>query len=237
MSYFLLSNPGPKGSHYLSRKWSNTPRLTPRPKGSYFFLVLLCVCFLCSCKSYYRGLQPGKGDINCIQAFTPQFTNTLYSAIIDVTKHHFSGILLFKLMPDSSTRIVFTNEMGVKFFDFAFTKDGQFIKYYVLHKMDKKVVVNALRKDLELALLHPDLTGATLLTNDTNNYITLPDKSGHDYYITDTHCENLLRIEKSSKRKPVVVVQLLDCVNGIPDSIDVAHKNFKFHIALKRVER
>jgi len=228
MRYFRLNSE-------LSRK-SKVESKKCRSLATGFCCVLVSLLLFTNCKSYYRNLRPGSGDVNCVRQFSPRFTNTLYSAIIDVTKHHFSGILFFKLMPDSSTRIVFTNEIGVKFFDFAFSKDGTFTKYYLLPKMDKKVVVNALRSDLRLALLRPDLSEAKVFTDDGYTYITLPDKSGNDHYITQG-CEKLVRIEKASKRKPVVVVQMLNYINGVPDSIDVLHKNFKFHIALKRVER
>ena len=198
---------------------------------------LLLLCFLATgCRSVYNNLQRGEGDVNCIKAFTPNFTNTLYSAYIDVTKHHFSGILFFKHMPDSSMRIVFTNEMGVKFFDFAFTKDGSFIRYYVLSKMDKKAVVKALQNDLQLVLLHPDLSKASVLKDSAYSYIKVPTKKGNNYYITQG-CKKLIRIEKASKRKPVVAVQMLNYKDGIPDSINIEHKNFKFNIALKHTER
>ena len=196
---------------------------------------MLLVSFT-ACTSAYKNLRSADGDVHCIKAFTPKFDNTLYSAYIDVTKHHLSGLLFFKRMPDSSMRIVFTNEMGVKFFDFAFTKDGQFIKYYILHKLDKKAIVKALRNDMRLVLLHPDLSNAKSLKDTTYSYIAVPNHKGNDYYITD-HCEKLARIEKASKRKAVVAVQMLDYKNGIPDSINIQHKNFKFTIALKRVER
>ena len=187
-------------------------------------------------KSHYRHLKPANGDVNCIRNFAPQFSNTLYSTSVDITKHHFSGILFFKHMPDSSTRIVFANEMGVKFFDFGFTKDDQFIKYYVMPKLDKKVVVKALKKDLELVIMHQDLSQAVLLKDSTYNYTAIPNKKGNDYYITD-HCSKLVRIEKASKKKAVVEVQMLDYNNGVPDSISIVHKNFKFNILLKRVEK
>lgn len=199
-------------------------------------LCLLCGILFTGCTSQYRHLQRVDGDVNCIKAFSPAFTNNLYSAYVDVTKHHFSGILFFKKMPDSSMRIVFTNEIGVKFFDFAFTKNNEFIKYYVLSKLNKKVVVNALKNDLRLALLKPDLSNAKVSKDGPYMYVSTKDKSGNDHYITED-CKKLVRIEKASKRKPVVVVQMLNYTNGVPDSIDVEHKNFKFHIALKRVER
>jgi hypothetical protein len=187
-------------------------------------------------KSQYSHLKPTTGDINCIRNFAPHFSNTLYSASIDVTTHHFSGILFFKLMPDSSTRVVFTNEMGVKFFDFAFTKDNEFIRYYVMPKMDKKVVVKALHNDLELVILHQDLSKAVLLTDSVYNYTAIPTPKGKNYYITDK-CSKLIRVEKSSKIKPVVEVQMLNYTAGVPDSISIEHKNFKFNISLKKIDK
>ena len=133
-------------------------------------------------------------------------------------------------------RVVFTNEMGVKFFDFAFTRNDDFIKYYVMPKLDKKVIIKALRKDLELVIMRQDLSSAVLLKDTTFNYTAIPNRKGNDYYITD-HCSKLIRIEKASKRKPVVEVQMLNYNSGIPDSISIVHKNFKFNILLKRVEK
>ena len=196
-------------------------------------VVTLCFFTASARKSHYKHLKHTNGDVNCIKHFAPRFTTTLYSATVDVTKHHFSGILFFKVMPDSSTRVVFTNEMGVKFFDFAFTKDAQFIKYYVMPKLDKKVVVKALRKDLELVIMHQDLSKAVALQDSAYNYTAIPNSKGNDYYITD-QCSRLVRIEKASKKKAVVEVQMLNYKDGIPDSISIVHKNFTFNILLKR---
>ncbi len=226
---------------------------------------------LTGCKNYYKGLKPGTGDVKCIEKFAPQFTKVMYSAYVDVTKHHFSGILLMRLMPDGGTRIVFTNEVGVKFFDLGFAGDGAFTKFYMLPKMDKKVVINALKNDLALILLHPNLskakmlqnytsildrdkcTGGYILTRDSTDsilhaksidkiqhialkYITVPNKKGNDYYITNENCSKLVRIERASKRKPMVIVEMMDYKNGTPDSVNIQHKNFNFNISLKRID-
>lgn len=212
----------------------------PYPKGKYLFaqlLALATIVVFTSCKNYYKSLKPATGDVKCIEKFTPRFTKVMYSAYVDVTKHHFSGILLMRSMPDGSTRIVFTNEVGVKFFDFGFGQDGTFTKFYVLDKLDKKIVINALKNDLNLILLHPTLINARILTDGNNNYISIPNKKGNDYYITDNSCTNLVRIEKASKRKPVVIAEMLNYTNYLPDSINISHRNFKFNIALKRVEK
>jgi len=44
-------------------------------------------------------------------------------------------------------------------------------------------------------------------------------------------------MERSSDRKPVVQAIMDGFHNGVPDTIGISHKNFKFNIGLKRLER
>lgn len=190
-----------------------------------------------ACRSVYKGLQPVAADVNCIRQFSPQFNSTLYSTQVDILKHHLSGLLFFKQMPDSSIRVVFANEMGFKFFDFEFDKQGNFTKHYLLAKMDKKAVVKTLRQDFALVLLHPDLSAAHTATDSRYRYIVVPTEKGNNYYITDTACTQLVRIEKSSRRNPAVTVWMQHYNNGVPDTINIRHEHFKFNISLQKVEK
>ncbi|WP_225859812.1 MULTISPECIES: hypothetical protein [Chitinophaga] len=198
---------------------------------------MLCIMALSGCVSAYRSLRPAAGDPACVARFKPRFTQALYSTQVDVLKHHLSGLLFFKQMPDSSLRIVFTNEVGFKFFDFAFAQDGNFTKHYMMPKMDKAIIVNALRKDFELVLLNPDYRQAQLLRDSNYQYVKMPTEKGANYYITDPHCTRLERIEKSSDRKAVVKVWMSHYQDGVPDSICIQHQNFKFNISLQRVQQ
>ena len=199
-----------------------------------WWYVCLCAGLLGACRSQYKALQPVKGEAACIEKFAPQFTNNLYSTQVDILSHHLSGLLFVKQMPDSSTRLVFANEMGFKFFDFEFTSKGEFVKHYMFSKMDKPAVVKTLRKDFELVLLHPDLSQAKVLADAQYQYEAVPTEKGNNYYITDKDCKALVRIEKSSKRKPVVIVKMWDYQAGVPDSIAVHHTKFKFNITLQK---
>jgi hypothetical protein len=201
------------------------------------YLLLNSILLLSSCTSAYKNLQKTTEDVNCITQFRPQFANTLYSTQVDVLKHHLSGLLFFKQMPDSSLRVVFASEMGFKFFDFEFTKEGGFIKHYVTEQMDKKSVVKTLRGDFELALLHPDLQHAHVMRDSKFRYVVVPTEKGNNYYITDSTCSQLLRLEKSSRRKPVVKAWLTNYKDGVPDSILIRHQQFKFNISLQRVQK
>jgi hypothetical protein len=190
------------------------------------------------CSSAYRQLQPATNDTSLLQKFRPVFSTALYRTSVDVMGRHLSGLLLIKRMPDSSLRMVFSNEVGFKFFDFEFSKDGAFRVFSIIRQMNKKAVINTLRKDFELLLMERlDMGRAITRTGDGLVYYSFPKDKGYDHYITDTTGTRLVRMERSSKRKPVMDAIMRNYIGGMPDTIGITHRNFNFTIALKRIER
>jgi len=194
---------------------------------------------LLACSSPYTKMQKISRDAGCVQKFRPAFDGTLYNTKVDVVGKHLSGLLLIKTMPDSSTRIVFTSEIGFKFFDFGFSHDSGFKIYYILKQMDKKAVIKTLRKDFELIMMYNiPMQDAYVLKNKENYYYyAFPQEKGINYYIIDSACSQLLSMERSSKRKVVVEAVMQQYHNGLPDTIGITHKNFNFTIGLKRLEK
>ncbi|UYQ93891.1 hypothetical protein MKQ68_02120 [Chitinophaga horti] len=200
------------------------------------YLLLNSLLLLCACTSSYKGLQKAPGDAACVGRFRPQYEGTvIYNTQVDVLNNHFSGLLLFKKMEDSSMRIVFTNEMGFKFFDFGFDADGGFTKYYVTPKMDRKAVVKTLRKDFEMLLMPYDFSRAEVLQRDGQQYVKVKLDKGAVYYITAANCRELIKVQNGSRRKPVVDLWMKAYREGIPDSLDIIHQKFKFNISSQRV--
>ena len=203
-----------------------------------YLLFISSVFLLWGCASPYKDLHLSDGDINAIQKFKPDFHTALYTATVDVVGKHLSGLLLIKTMNDKSTRIDFSSEMGLKFFDFEFDSVGTFNVHYVLDKMNRKPVLTTLRKDFELVLMqHLDLNKGKIKTDDKFNYYIFPSENEFRYYITDPSGQKLERIESGTERKPKVQAYMFDYMNGVPDSISILHKNFNFTISLKRLIR
>src|SRR4249919_2870319 len=109
-----------------------------------------CLVIMLSCSSAYKHLQPATGDAGNLQKFKPVFAVALYRANVDVTGEHLGGLLMIKRMPDSTMRMVFSNEIGFKFFDFEFSPGGGFKVHSIIKQMNKKAVIKTLRKDFEL---------------------------------------------------------------------------------------
>ena len=189
-----------------------------------------------ACSSAYKKLQRTEAAATCVTDFKPIFTRALYQAQVNVTGRHLSGLLIVKAMPDSSLRMVFASEAGLTFFDFEFSKDD-FKVHYIFSRMDKKPVIKTLRKDFELVLMqHLDAAGAYTLKENGDYYRVFPDGRDLYYYITDSACTNLLRMERGSRKKRVVEAVMQPGNGGIPDSIGIQHHNFNFNIGLKRLQ-
>lgn len=204
-----------------------------------FLILSSCIFLLAACDTVYKSLPKTNGSISSLCRFRPEFSVALYSTSVDVVGNHLSGLLLIKKMPDSSLRMVFSNEMGFKFFDFEFAADGNFKVYAIIKKMNRKSVIKTLRKDFELVLMqHLDASPLTVRQDSSGNrYYILPQTKGYNCYITNADGSELLRAERASPSKPIAQYYMKGNTNGIPDTIGITHLNFDFTIGLKRLER
>ncbi len=203
-----------------------------------YLLLSSCLFLLFACSAAYKQMQSATGDINGLQKFKPVFNVALYNTHVDVMGNHLSGLLLIKKMPDSTVRMVFSNEIGFKFFDFEFSSNGAFKVYSVIKQMNKKSVLKTLRKDFELILMDRlDSSEVSVHTNNGLIYYVFPQSKGYYYYITNSTGDKLVRMERASKKKTVVEAIMENYIKGIPDTIGISHKTFNFTIGLKRIER
>lgn len=200
-------------------------------------LVIICFGFI-ACRSVYSSMEPVSVKDDCLTNLQPQFRNELYKAQVAITNHTLSGLLLIKEMPDKSMRVVFSTEMGVKFFDFKFMENGEFKVIDILKRLNKKVVITALREDFELLLMQErGKIPACVRTNELYFYHGYEKGKKQAWYLTDRSCRNLMGAELSSTRKPLVQLRYFHQGQGSPDSIFINHLNFKFNIALKKLDR
>lgn len=200
------------------------------------FASLLLFGASCS-NSPYAFLQKTEMNKECLRSLKPVYTSVLYKTSVDVVGKHLSGLLIVKKMEDGSSRIVFSNEMGLTFFDFEFF-ENEFRVLYCIKKLNRTVVLRALQKDLSM-LIQSGYNYRDLQTYRSDSFLYYAYLDGNEttYLITDTNCTELQRIEHATKRKRKVIVNLTDAGRGLPDSVYIAHQGFEFNIALKKIER
>ena len=200
--------------------------------------MILSSCLLLNCTPVHKQMQVAQADVNRLRSFQPAFGTALYNTTVDVTGNHLSGLLLIKRMPDSSTRMVFSSEMGLSFFDFEFRPDGDFKVHSIIKKMNRKAVIKTLRHDFELVLMNRlDYSTASVRSNANELYFIFPQEKGYNYYVTDPQVKDLVRMERASSKKVIVTAVMKNMPNGIPDSIGISHQAFEFNIGLKRIEQ
>ena len=201
-------------------------------------LLFISIFMFWGCSSQYKSLITADGNVYAIQKFKPDFKSTLYQAFVNVAGKHLSGLLLIKTMENGNTRIVFSNEMGIKYFDFEFATDGKFTVHFILEKMNRKAVISTLKEDFELILmLNLDYNKAFILKNNESLYFVFQDAGEFRYYITDHETKKLEGIESGTKNKRKVKAQMFNYTENVPDSISIEHCNFNLNISLKRLIR
>lgn len=198
--------------------------------------LLFASLLLGGCAPAYKGLIQVEGDAHCIQQLVPDYDAVWYRTQVDVYGKHISGLLLIKAMPDSTTRVLFTNEAGVTFFDFEFGPDGFRVKR-VIEQLDKTAVVRTLQKDFELLLMKQAMKGSfKQFARDNVLYHAFAQEKEINYFVTDKECRSLVRIEQASKRKKKVELRFSTAASQpVPDSVAIEHFLFNMQIHLKRL--
>ena len=102
-------------------------------------------------KGYISGQGPYTTAI-----FDSSFEKALYKGSLDISKHHLSGLFFLKRVSMNSVRIIFSNELGMNFFDFEL-KGDEFIIHSCFPTLDRKSLLKLLENDFRL-LLMPDTT-------------------------------------------------------------------------------
>jgi len=78
--------------------------------------------------------------------FSDRFEKALFKATLDIRKNHLTGYMLVKKTSDSSYRMVFSNEIGMTWFDLELIGE-KITKHAVFGPMDKKGLIRILQQD------------------------------------------------------------------------------------------
>jgi hypothetical protein len=83
--------------------------------------------------------------------FSSSFEKGLYKATLDISKHHLSGFIFLKRTSDTSYRIIFSNQVGMKFFDLEVT-EKELIVHYCFPSLERKSLLKLLETDFRIFL-------------------------------------------------------------------------------------
>ncbi|MCX2678347.1 hypothetical protein OOZ15_00185 [Galbibacter sp. EGI 63066] len=200
-----------------------------------FLLLSICV-LVTACGTYPKKNNLVLQEGNSITKIdNPYFSNTtedyVYKVNIDAFKKSFGGILILKKTGENQHRIVFTTEMGNKIFDFSFLGD-EFKVNYVLEALDKKILLNVLKKDFYTLIKEELPITNTFLRNETRVFETKIYKAKHYYFLKAGELQQIVR---TNKRKEKATFTFSEINNNIVNEIDILHHNIPLKINLKSI--
>ncbi len=163
-----------------------------------FFIIWLLISAQGTCQPAEKS---GIMQQNWIPVLGYNFDKALFKTSLDISKNHLTGLMFFKQTSDSSFRIIFTNEMGMKFFDLEFVKE-KFIIQYCFPSLSRKSLMKIFEADFRL-LLSEKISGEriVILNNENPEYKEYKVKTGYGKYLfaIDGPTRKITRILSSGK--------------------------------------
>lgn len=184
----------------------------------------------------WSGLE--RAEVNdCLLKHLPDYLSERYKSEIEIAGRSFGGILVVKKMNDHSTRVVFTGDAGITFFDMEF-KGETFKVHYITKKLDRKPVIRQLREDIRLVLM-------SVVKSKPDQHIINGGESIHVYnqdkkttgYFTSSDCTKLIKAEIRSNNKLKTTASFYETGKSLPDSVFIKHESIHFTISLKKLKQ
>ena len=199
-----------------------------------YLLISICILFV-SCGSYSikQNFQFDNSVSKKIENpyFSDETKDYVYKASIDVYDNSFGGLLIIKKITEKEHRVAFTTEMGNKMFDFTFTED-EFKVNFILEKLDKKMLINILKKDFKVLITENLSVSNSYSENNNRIFETSIYNKKHYYYFNKNQ---LTQVIKAKNGKEKVTFLFKDINNNMAEKISIKHNNIKLEIKLKSI--
>ena len=194
-------------------------------KLSYLIIFIL---LLQSCLT--GKLEPSNKNFTLKKILSENTKSYIYRADFRLYDNNFSGLLILKNQ-NKSRRIVFINEIGMKFFDLELFADS-FKIHHIFGPMNKKMFINLLVDDFNFMLMNNiDSNSENFIDKKTGNLV-LKQKNVKEIYYFDKNTLLPKSAEKYSLIRKIVFIKYKNYRNKIPKHINIKHKNIKFEMNL-----
>ncbi|MCF6346969.1 MAG: hypothetical protein L3J20_01550 [Flavobacteriaceae bacterium] len=166
--------------------------------------------------------------------FSNTNTDYVYKSKIDVYGNYFGGILIIKKIDKSHHRVVLTTEFGSKVFDFEFQNDN-FKVNSILEELNRKMIVNTLKKDFQL-LLNEQISVTKEYKNADYTIYQSQNKKRFNFYFINNKTADLEKLINTSKTKEKVIIIFNNIDGKLAKKILIAHKSIKLKITLNYLD-
>ncbi len=196
---------------------------------SFLLILLFSSCALKTTKNLVKQSVVSEKVENVY--FSDAAKDYVYKAKIAIYGKNFGGVLIVKKITKRTHRVVFTTEFGSKIFDFLFDED-KFTKNFALEEIDKKIVINTLRKDFK-TMINQYLHSKEQLSTEVYTVYKTQEEKRFNYYFFDKSNKQLAKIINTSKHKEKVIFVFEGLEEKLAKKIEIKHQNIKLNIKLE----
>ncbi|RZJ61175.1 MAG: hypothetical protein EOO45_23575 [Flavobacterium sp.] len=178
-----------------------------------------------------------KGDVveknYTVSYFSDASADYVYKANISIYGKEFGGIFIAKKIDDTTHRVAFTTEFGNKLFDFTIA-GNDFKVNYILEDLDRKIIVNMLKKDFILLLKN---NYPVMEVYQNNDYIVYKSKDDgrYNYLFFSNQSKHLEKLVNATNSKEKVIISYIAENYKLAKKIVIDHKNIKLRIELNYI--
>lgn len=153
--------------------------------------------------------------------FGEGFDKVLYKGTIDVKDKHMTGLLLAKKTSDTTIRVVFSNEVGMRFFDIEYTGEKPTV-HYIFPSMNKKAFISILTDDIRMVFLD-DMTINKFSKEAKPEIIryTTQSSRGTTLYTVEPETYKLMNMSTSGKKMKKTIINFEYGKKQYPVSVNI----------------
>jgi hypothetical protein len=148
--------------------------------------------------------------------------------------NEFSGMTVFRSM-DSSYRIAFINEIGMKFFDFELYEESFQIRH-IFEPMNKKMLIQLLIGDYRLLLNYPQSREQGYFYDETTRENVIQPSKTRDLFYYDGTTGLPTGVFRFSRTRQIMEIKYSEYSDSIPQKITVRHTNIKFTMHMSYIK-
>lgn len=200
------------------------------------YFLISCLALLTACSSYPKKNDFIKTKTVSLNTINPYFSDMeqdyVYKAKIAFANRTFGGLFVVKKLGKDQHRVVFTTEMGNKLLDFSF-EGNTFKVNYILEEMNKKILINLLRKDFYVLIKERPTVLHQYIKKD--GAVLLETKTDKDTYFYAQQNHNLKKIIRTRNGREKTVYDFSGIGEHLASEINITHTNIKLNINLKSI--
>lgn len=179
--------------------------------------------------------KPVTENVYTVSYFDNPETDYVYKASISVYGNNLGGIYIAKRINENTHRIAFTTEFGNKLFDFTIS-DTEFKVNYIIEALDRKIILNTLKKDFRL-LLKKEYPLHEMYENPAYIVYKSEDEKRDNYLFVNRQDKKLAQIVNATASKEKVIISFVAKNDKLAENIIISHKNIDLTIDLNYINK